>query len=94
MQFNTITDFLTMKYTPNGDTVWVRSFDGGNDEVDDPTDFALDNNYNIYVTGLIYRKGNNDIGTIKYDRNGNLKWVELIIMEVQVICYLTQDMYL
>jgi len=77
VQFNTITDFLTMKYTPNGDTVWVRSFDGGNDEVDDPTDFALDNNYNIYVTGLIYRKGNNDIGTIKYDRNGNLKWVRV-----------------
>jgi hypothetical protein len=67
-------DFLLMKYTPNGDTVWVRTFDGMNQDSDDATDMIIDKNNNIYITGLLYRFANIDNGTIKYDRDGNLEW--------------------
>ena len=67
-------DFLVIKYDPNGDTVWVRTFDGMNENVDVATDIVIDNNDNIYLTGLLSRFGTSDNGTIKYDKNGSLKW--------------------
>jgi len=67
-------DFLLIKYNSNGDTLWSRTFDGMNDNSDDAKDMVIDRNNNIYVTGLLYRFGNIDNGTIKFDRNGNLKW--------------------
>ena len=67
-------DFLLVKYDPNGDTIWVRTFDGMNNSVEDAIDMIIDGSNNIYVTGLLYRSGNIDNGTIKYDKNGNLKW--------------------
>jgi len=70
----TYLDFLVIKYNPNGDTVWIRTFDGMNDNVDDATDMVIDKNDNVYLTGLLSRFGTSDNGTIKYDENGNLKW--------------------
>jgi len=71
---NNVIDFLLIKYNSNGDTVWVRTFDGMNEELDDANDMTVDQNNNIYITGLLYGFGNIDNGTIKYDKNGNLKW--------------------
>jgi len=71
---NNMLDFLVMKYTAEGDSVWVRTFDGMNENVDDARDMVIDKNNNIYITGILARYGNVDNGTIKYDKNGKLKW--------------------
>ncbi len=47
-----------------------------NQDTDDARDMVIDNNNNIYITGLLYRFANIDNGTIKYDRDGNLKWAK------------------
>ncbi|HEY9115730.1 MAG TPA: SBBP repeat-containing protein [Bacteroidales bacterium] len=63
----------TIKYTPAGDTAWVRTYDGPGNDDDVPTDLAVDALGNIYVTG--YSWGiNNDFITLKYDASGALKW--------------------
>jgi uncharacterized delta-60 repeat protein len=69
-------DFETIKYNSNGDTVWTRRF-GGNHN-DNPTAMIIDTDKNIYITGY----GINDFGNgggnglaVKYDASGNKKWV-------------------
>jgi hypothetical protein len=60
-------DYLTIKYYPNGDTAWVRTYDGpGNDEMG-VLAIAVHGCENIYVTG--------PSGTIGYNANGDQLWV-------------------
>jgi len=70
-------DYLLIKYLPNGDTAWVRKYDGTGGQWDDSiTAMTLDNIGNIYVTGFInaqYR----DYGTIKYNPDGVIQWIAL-----------------
>jgi uncharacterized delta-60 repeat protein len=58
-------DYVTIKYYPDGDTAWVRRYEGG--WWDRPYSIILDSFGNILVTG--------SGGTLKYDGNGNLLWV-------------------
>lgn len=61
--------YLLIKYNPiNGDTVWTRIFDEGGGT--GPFDMILDQKNNIYITGV-----SNGLKTIKYNSNGELKWV-------------------
>ncbi|MBT3228202.1 MAG: T9SS type A sorting domain-containing protein [Candidatus Marinimicrobia bacterium] len=69
-------DIITLKYSSDGDQLWVVSYNGpaGND--DEATKMLIDNNGHIYVTG--YSSGNltnYDYTTIKYDASGNETWV-------------------
>jgi len=57
-------DYATIKYNPLGIEQWVRIFD--NAFADRPTGIAVDTLSNVYVTGFS--------GTVKYDKDGNLKW--------------------
>lgn len=70
-----IPDYTTIKYAPNGDTLWVRNYNGSGNGEDRPYALAADDSGNVYVTGWSWggaTKG--DLTTIKYDSQGNLLW--------------------
>lgn len=69
-------DYATVKYDPNGDTLWVRRYNSSSDSVDCATCVALDASGNVYVTGTSYAIGTeSDIVTIKYRPDGEIAWV-------------------
>ena len=70
-------DYATIKYAPNGDTLWIRLYNGVADDYDEPTDIAVDGDGNVYVTGESWVGGPalNDYATIKYAPNGDTLWV-------------------
>jgi hypothetical protein len=68
-------DYCTIKYKPNGDTAWVRRYNGPGNAGDDAHAIALDSYGNVYVTGESFGSGANyDYLTIKYDPNGYTLW--------------------
>jgi uncharacterized delta-60 repeat protein len=70
-------DYATIKYCPNGDTAWVRRYNGSTYSVDEAVAMALDDSGNIYVTGSSDAGWPSyaDIATIKYYSNGDTAWV-------------------
>lgn len=67
---------LLIKYLPDGDTLWTRRFK------EDPSyynlfrDVLVDNNNNIYVTGLsCMSTADYECVTIKFDESGNQIWI-------------------
>jgi len=67
----------TIKYYPNGDTVWVRTYWGPGSWHDDwLSDIEVDDSGNVYVTGYVYDfdAANDDCITIKYSANGSISW--------------------
>ncbi|OGC90740.1 MAG: hypothetical protein A2142_02395 [candidate division Zixibacteria bacterium RBG_16_48_11] len=69
-------DYATIKYAPNGDTLWVRRYNGPTDSVDVAKDLAVDDSGNVYVTGWSVGSGTNiDYATIKYTPDGDTVWV-------------------
>jgi hypothetical protein len=72
----TSNDYATIKYTPAGDTVWVRRYNGPDSSYDYPTAIAVDGSKNVYVCG--YSNDNetsDDYTVIKYYPNGDTAWV-------------------
>jgi hypothetical protein len=61
-------DYITIKYTPFGDSVWVKRFNGPENGFDVARDLAVDDSGNVYVTGTSV------MGTLKYDKSGNEVW--------------------
>ncbi len=74
---NGIYDYGTIKYYPNGDTGWVRIYDGPPQSYDVPYDLELDSAGNIYITGISYGGSSSsyDYATVKYYPNGDTGWV-------------------
>ncbi len=69
-------DYATIKYFPRGDTAWVRWYDGPGDGWDVASGIAVDDFFNVLVTGT--SQGNDtkhDCATIKYLPNGDTAWV-------------------
>jgi uncharacterized delta-60 repeat protein len=68
-------DFLVIKYDPDGDSLWTRTYDGpgnGNDKV---TALAVDDFGNVYITGVSQGLGgDDDYCTIKYNTDGDFLW--------------------
>ena len=68
-------DYLTIRYKPNGDTSWVRKYNGPGNNLDWPYKLAIDRQCNVYVTGGSFGlSGNFDYYTISYDTLGNVIW--------------------
>ncbi len=68
-------DYITIRYKPNGDTSWVRRYNGPGNDFDEPEKLTIDRQCNVYVTGASYGNfGATDYFTISYDTLGNVIW--------------------
>ena len=68
-------DCLTIKYKSNGDTAWMRFYNGAGNSTDIGWAVAVDASENVYVTGATHTATHNyDIVTIKYDSAGVQQW--------------------
>ncbi len=68
-------DYITIKYNPNGDTLWKRTYNGLGNGQDEILVIKTDVFGNVYVTGK--SQGMNtgyDIVTIKYSSDGKFQW--------------------
>jgi uncharacterized delta-60 repeat protein len=69
-------DYVTIKYDTKGNQLWVSRYDGPGIATDIVSAIAVDAAGNAYITGSSYGSSSNtDYATIKYDSDGNLKWV-------------------
>jgi hypothetical protein len=80
----TASDYVTLKYSPNGQRLWVARYDGNSHGEDTGQGLALDLAGNVYVTGSslashfdIYGNvvSHYDYATIKYDSLGRELWI-------------------
>jgi hypothetical protein len=70
-------DYLILKYDPAGTLMWARTYDAS-EYFDEAHAVGVDGAGNVYVTGTAWRDGSfDDIGTIKFSRNGNQRWARL-----------------
>jgi uncharacterized delta-60 repeat protein len=70
-------DYATIRYNDDGDTKWVKRFNGPGNGDDRATAIVVDKKGNVYVTGSSTGAGPGfDFTTIKYDDNGNTKWIK------------------
>lgn len=68
-------DYLTIKYDPNGNQLWLATFDGPSHKGDIAYWVAVDASGNSYVTGgSAFSSQTTGVATVKYDSNGNLVW--------------------
>jgi len=73
---SSLEDILIVKYSSNGTILWQRQFNGTKSLIDKAKDFEIDAYNNIIITGLTYVDSeNSDIISLKYNSNGDLKWV-------------------
>ncbi|MGQ9678360.1 MAG: SBBP repeat-containing protein [bacterium] len=73
-------DYLTIKYSSAGETIWTRRYDGTATDSIIKSDYALgltvDDSSNVYVTGRAGESGTwYDATTIKYSPTGETRWV-------------------
>jgi hypothetical protein len=66
-------DYITLKYDPNGNLLWFRTYDG--DWEDRGRDVSVDDSDNIIVTGYSNGDMNWDWCTIKYSPEGDTLWI-------------------
>ena len=66
-------NFATIKYNQQGDTLWVKTYNGTANLDDEAVAIALDANGNIIVVGKSKNSNNDyDIVTIKYNTSGTV----------------------
>ena len=69
-------DYATIKYSPDGEELWVRRYNGPGNGRDDARAIAVDNQGNVYVTGKSFGGATDyDCVTIKYSPDGEELWV-------------------
>jgi hypothetical protein len=69
-------DYVTIKYSPSGDTLWVRQYNGPGGIDDYATAIAIDITGNIYITGASIGAGTSyDFATVKYNSSGVQQWI-------------------
>lgn len=81
-------DYVTIKYSPNGNELWAARYDSPAKGSDRPVGLIVDPDGNVYVSGTSWKyttvldpidghyNANDyyDYVTIKYDQNGNVLW--------------------
>ena len=73
---NTNQDYLTVKYSPSGSTIWKKVYNGTGNGTDEAQGMTLDAYDNVYVTGFSMGTSNYDYATIKYISDGTQAWVK------------------
>ena len=70
-------DYVTIKYSSDGDEVWVARYNGPDNARDEAHAIILDSLNNVYVTGSSYvvKCSNYDYATIKYNSDGVQQWI-------------------
>jgi len=70
-------DYATIKYDSGGTLLWVQRYSGGLPPGGGAISLRLDNEANVYVTGVVWMEsaGYDDIATLKYNSEGRLLWV-------------------
>jgi len=72
------TDFLTIKYLPDGTKAWHEYYDGTGSSRDYTKAITVDGAGNVYVTGMSENAGSPtnkfDFATVKYDASGTELW--------------------
>ena len=73
----TLSDYLTVKYGPRGDTLWTRRYNGPGNRSDEVAGLAVDGAGNVYVTGTsdVDAQGHYNYATVKYSPEGEQRWV-------------------
>lgn len=67
-----------LKYNASGVLQWDAIYNGPQNNFDEPTDLFIDNNGNLYLTGITYvAAGNYDLVTLKYNSNGAQQWAQV-----------------
>lgn len=75
MGINSNLDFATIKYNSIGEEEWSVRYDGGS--IDKPRVIEVGPDGNIYVSGSSIGTGSNyDFATIKYNKLGQLQWIQ------------------
>lgn len=70
------TDFITIKYSPNGEQVWAVTYNGPANGQDVAAHLALSTDGYVYIAGSSMGKGTRlDYATLKYNSAGELQWV-------------------
>ena len=67
-------DYLTIRYSPSGDTLWTRRYNGLINYQDKPCKVIIDQTGDIYVTGTSYGTNERDYVTLKYNPDGDRLW--------------------
>ena len=68
-------DYLTIKYSPAGEEIWVKRYNNEENGNDKPCAISIDASGNVYVTGSSEFSGTSwDYVTVKYDSNGKEEW--------------------
>jgi uncharacterized delta-60 repeat protein len=69
-------DYVTLKYSTLGETIWIRSYNGTGNGDDKSNSICIDSAENVYVTGESRGAASfADYVTIKYNQLGDSMWV-------------------
>jgi hypothetical protein len=71
-------DLITLKYNKEGKLIWIKTYSGGDTNVNTPVIISLDNLGNVIVTASQRRTAKYifDYFTIKYNNNGDTLWTK------------------
>lgn len=68
-------DIVTIKYNPDGDTLWARTFNGTANSDDEGNGICVDSYGNVYVVGAAQNTNKGyDLTILKYNSEGVLEW--------------------
>ena len=73
-------DYIVLKYSPSGDLLWERRYNGPGNGGDFASHIEVDDDGNVFVTGLSWGGSasgggtETDYATLKYSPTGELRW--------------------
>jgi len=69
-------DYVTIKYNSSGVQQWIQTYNGTGNLGDIPVGLGVDNNGNVYVSGISFNGVDDDYATLKYNSAGTQIWLQ------------------